>query len=244
VVLAGGSTDDPLAQRYSVAVKALVPFEEKPMVQHVLESLNKSNSIVEVLYLGEVVEALEPFIQHRDHAEASFVGSLSRGIKLALSLGAKRILIVTADIPWITSTAIDDFCKNNPDADLIYPINTKEQSLKEFPSQKRTYARLREGQFTGGNMILLSPKIAETLLPFVERFYQNRKNPFALASFVGFDILFKLLFGFLSLESVEKRISRRLNGTVKAYISPYASIGADVDKPEHLETDLRLKIED
>lgn len=60
VVLAGGSPDDPLAARYGVAAKTLVPVHGRPMVAYTLEALRATPEVGRVVYVGPVPEGGRP----------------------------------------------------------------------------------------------------------------------------------------------------------------------------------------
>lgn len=238
VVLGGGAEDDALAHNAGVAAKALVSHQGRSMGAHVLQALRESEAVRASIYVGPT----EPTI--RSLAEAEVMAGRSLADSLALGLGAalgryqdaERILVVTADLPWLEASAIDDFVARAPEADLCYPAISKRHALEQFPGQRRTYARLREGPFTGGNLMLIKPSFVPVLLPFVDRAYRGRKNPLALASLIGFGTLLKFLTGHLSIPDLERSLSRRLGGELRAVISPHACLGADADKPEHLAT--------
>lgn len=234
VVLGGGGEDD-LSRAAGVGAKALVPFEGKPLACYVLDALRASLYVHRSLYVGEGDAALEATTLPPGN---SFVESFSVGVAAALEQSPdRRVLVVTADLPWLKAQALDDFlgaALGMPEATLVYPIIQKETATTQFPAQHRTFVKLREGRFTGGNMMLLSPQMVPVLLPFVERAYRGRKNPLALARLFGFDFILKLVAGRLSLEAIEARATQTLGQPVRVFVSGYASIGADVDKPEHL----------
>ena len=74
--------------------------------------------------------------------------------------------------------------------------------------------------------------VAEAQFPGQRRTYA--KNQLALARTVGPDILLKLLLRRASLPELEARVGRLLGARARAWISEDASLGADVDRPEHL----------
>ena len=148
----------------------------------------------------------------------------------------ERILVISADLLWLTKEAVDTFIRDAPAAALVYPIIAREVAEREFPAQKRTYAKLKEGTFTGGNALLLEPRTIPTLLPFVNRAYEGRKNPLSLARLFGFGFVFKLLTGRLRIETLERRAGYLLGMRVRAFQCQDASLGADVDEIAHLET--------
>ena len=132
-------------------------------------------------------------------------------------------------------TFISGAVETAPEAAVVYPIIPKEVAERQFPGQKRTYANLKEGAFTGGNAVLLEPRVLPTLLPFVNRAYQGRKNPLSLAGLVGAHFALQLLLGRLRVTALERRISEILTMPVRAFQSQDAALGADVDKPEHVK---------
>ena len=234
VVLGGGSGDD-LSRAANVPAKALVPFQGRPLVSYVLEALHGSIGVARVLYVGEATPEILAQTAQVLPAGKTFVESFSAGVAAALALAPENpVLVTTADLPWLRAAALNDFLAAAVGAALAYPIVSQKTALSQFPGQRRTFVRLKDGSFTGGNMMVLSPEMVPVLLPFIERAYQGRKNPLALARLFGADFIVKLALGQLGLAAIEKRAGRILGLPVRALETPFASIGADVDKLEHL----------
>ena len=118
--------------------------------------------------------------------------------------------------------------------DGLPAFTSKEAVEARFPRTKRTYARLREGTFTGGNLLLLDKSLFRKALPLARRVVALRKRPLALARLVGWDVLLKLLLGRLSLAEVEARAQRILGVEARALVTPYPEVGVDVDREEDL----------
>lgn len=239
VVLAGGDPQDALARQAGVAVKALVPFAGKPLVCHVLQALQESGSVAALVYVGASPPSATE-IALAVPAGETLAQSMAIGLETAQGLVApgQRVLVVTADLPWLSPEAVDHFVRGSPLAGLVYPIISRKTAEAQFPGQARTYVKLREGQFTGGNIVLLEPQIIPKLLPFVDSVYRARKNPVLLASLLGVRTVFRLLTGRLSLAELEAHVSKLLDDEVRAFPTPYACLGADVDKPAHLTTSM------
>lgn len=234
-VVLGGGQNDALAQRAGVVSKALLQYADRPLVSYVLDALRGCPEIGQIIYVGEADSMITASTDSIVPAGETFIASLTAGVEAALALEpAAPVLVTTADLPWLRSEAVADFLEAARGADLAYPVIRKETAEAQFPWQQRTFVRLRDGQFTGGNMMLLSPRMVPVLLPFAERAYQGRKNPLTLARLFGFDFIFRLLFGTLGLRAIETRAERVLGLPVRALETRHASIGADVDKPEHL----------
>lgn len=233
LVLAGGE-NDKLAQSQAVKHKADIIVNGKPLFEPVLRSL-KTDNIVHKIYIGDLDPQYSNLADTIVKAGNSFVESLSIGFAEAKKLNANNILVITADLPFLTKSVIESFIDNAPDADLIYPIINKQTSLEQFPNQKRTYAKFIEGSFTGGNAILLKFSTIPKLLSFADKAYKARKSPLRLAFLIGFDVFISLIIGNSKLSKLEKRVSKLLNANVKTYNCQDASLGADIDKLEHLQ---------
>jgi molybdopterin-guanine dinucleotide biosynthesis protein A len=234
IVLAGGSDD--LSKQIGVAAKALVPIQGKPMAYHVLRALKQSESVAFISYVGQADSSFTSFADAVLPAGESMAATLALGAGAALAKYPQQpLLILSADVPWLTPSAVDHFVQKTPDVDLIYPIIPKEISEQQFPGQKRTYVKIAEGQFTGGNVILVSVKMLPKLLTVLNQLYSARKNPIGLARLFGVDIIFKLILGIVTIKELETRAKKILRADLKAWISDDASLGADVDKASHLQ---------
>lgn len=208
-----------------VTQKADVPINGRPMVEHVVSALSAVSAIKRVnVARGE-----------GDSLVANLLGAI-RTLDLA---GDDYLLISACDIPFLTSQAIDDFLENcEPGFDVYYPIVRREACEQRFPGVKRTYAKLREGTFTGGNLFLVKASVLPPLTEILERFFRLRKSPFRLAQLFGFGLLTRFLlssvFGTLPMRDVEQRVLKLAGIRAKAVISNYAEIGTDIDKVSDL----------
>ncbi|AEB11127.1 molybdenum cofactor guanylyltransferase [Marinithermus hydrothermalis] len=230
VVLGGGSPDDSLARRYGVPAKPLVPVAGRPMAAYVLDALRASGVVDRVVYVGPAA-GLEPAPEVVLAQRGGMLENLEAGLSVA---GEEKALVVSADDPFLTPEAVRWVVAHAPEAALVYPVVPREAVEARWPGMRRTYARLREGQFTGGNLVLLDPALFRGALDMARRVIALRKRPLALARLVGLDILWKLLWGRLAIAEVEARASRILGVPLRALVTPYAEVGVDVDK----ETDL------
>ncbi|MDH7576570.1 MAG: nucleotidyltransferase family protein [Bacillota bacterium] len=241
VVLAGdGGFQDPSAPAGELAGKALLPIGSRFMVDYVVTALKNCAEVRKIVLVGP--EALYPFYGEESGLLFAAPGSsplesFAAGVAaLDEENETPWVLACTGDVPFLTPAAVADFldrCRER-EAGLYYPIIPREVAEKRFPGVKRTYARLREGTFTGGNLFLLDRRILQSCLPKAEEFVRLRKNPAALARLVGFEILGKYLFGILSVKEIERRVSELFGVQGAAVISHYPEIGVDVDKPADL----------
>ena len=234
VVLAGGDENEPLAKHFGTTSKALIPIKGKPLVSYVLKALKESKSVKQIIYVGLEDTQLKKLFDLSLDPGKQFIESLTRGVKAALNHDPENVLVISADLLWLSAEDIDSFISYCKDAAIFYPIIPKAAVEREFPQQKRTYAKLKEGEFTGGSLMLIKANAVAKLLPFAQKAYKARKNLLALARLIGFEITIRFLTQTLSINRLESHISKRLGEPVKAVFIERAGIAMDVDELTHL----------
>ncbi|MBO8126781.1 MAG: NTP transferase domain-containing protein [Firmicutes bacterium] len=237
VVLAGGKVSEVLAQVTGEEYEALIPIGSRPMVEYVVQALKESENIGRIVVVGppELSEILPEDLCQVVESGPSLVDNLLRGLEV---LGSEReVLVASGDIPLLTTQAVDDFLAQTRavEADIYYPIISRESNEARFPHVRRTYVRLREGVFTGGNLVLLDPECVYKCRQTIEQAVAMRKKPWQLARLLGFRFILKLLFNRLNLKEIEERVQLILGFVGKGIISYSPEIGIDVDKPSDLE---------
>jgi len=239
-VLGGGDPGDPFAAAHGVAVKGLIPLAGEPMALHVLRALRASGCVSRVAYVGPTTPAMDPWIDERVTDHGTLLSNLEAGVEALAAPGlapGERVLVVTADIPLVTAAQLAGLLRAAPaDAALVYPVVRREDCERAYPGVRRTYARVREGSFTGGNVFLLDPRLVGQFLPRLREVLAARKAPLKLAALIGPGVLLRLLTRRLTVPELEARVSRLLGVPARALITPHAAIGTDVDQ----DADLRL----
>ncbi len=216
----------------------------RPMVDYVVAALRDVPEVARIavvgdparlaaLYGGTAVVCVAP----GETPLANFAAGLD-----ALPGGCPWVLACAGDIPFLTPAAVQDFLRRcrAREADLYYPIVRRADAEARFPGVRRTYARLREGWFTGGNMFLVRKEVVPKILGVAADFVAQRKNPLGLARLVGARILWKYLWGRLTVADVERRVLNCYGVTGAGIITPFPEIGVDVDKPEDFDLARRL----
>lgn len=237
VVLAGGKPGDPLAVAHNVPVKALIPINGHAMSWYVLSALRSSGMVNRIVYVGPSVHELESLYDIHLPAHGEMLENLEAG--LTALPASTRVLVATADIPLLTPQAVQDVVSRDSGAGLVYPVISQAACERAFPGGKRTYAKLQNGKFTGGNLFLLEPGLIGAFMPKLKQVIKNRKNPLAIAGMIGLDTLFKFPFGMLRISELEQKISKILAVPAHALITEFAEVGFDVDKAQDLELTLQ-----
>ena len=236
VVLAGAPNSGQLQEADAAKWEAAIPIHGKQMGNYVVEALQNSQHVARTVVVGplEIRDALPPgvtFVQNGN--------SLQENIFLAMDRLEKKnkVLLITSDIPLVHAEAIDDFLERCGDlqGDVYYPLISKEANEQMFPESQRTYFTLKEGCFTGGNLILASPQAIINSRWVMDDVFSQRKKPWKLVRMLGFVFILKFLAKQLSMGELEKRASSILGYKGVFIISPYPELGTDVDKPSDLQ---------
>jgi GTP:adenosylcobinamide-phosphate guanylyltransferase len=236
VILAGGKNSAEMEKATGVKNRALTRIAGKTMLEYVAEALHDANSVRRIVVVGDVPESTR---YEQVERNGTLLENLLAGLDAAAD-GAGSVLVATSDIPFLTDKSVDDFVRRalQRDADLCYPIVSMDDYNKRFPQMKRTTLRLREGTFTGGNIMLLNPGFVREQRALVERAYAARKNVFAIGGMLGPVLLARIVLsqaiygGLLNIPTLERAVGKLLGGQCRAaaVITSYAEIGTDVDK--------------
>lgn len=242
VILAGGENSSELRKIAPFENEALIIIGNYPMIYFVYQALRAVPAINRIVVSGPVgaLRSILPrderlfFVEGGANAILSFAHAAEL---LQEQIISPKVLAIPTDVPFITPEAIRDFltrCEAS-EADLYYPITSKEVNDRKFPGVLRTYVRLQDGTFTGGNLFMLRSAIIPQCLEMGEKLVRRRKNPLAMARLFGLGMVAQYLLGRLSIEKVEKRFFAVMGLRGKGIVSPYAEVGVDVDKPADLQ---------
>lgn len=243
LILAGRPNTGALRGLGPEESEALVDVSGLPMIARIVAAAEGCPELDPITVVGPA-RALGPALSGSRAIVVDGAGGLVENIRrgLAAMYGVSWILIMTSDIPLINTKTLQDVLQHcdRSSAQLFYPIVRKEVYERRFPGSRRTYARLVEGTFTGGNVFLIHAAALEPVLTVVERLYAIRKSPLRLAQFLGLGFVVRLLFGRLSIRELERFISEKLGIVGKAIITEAAEIGFDVDRPDDLHLALQF----
>lgn len=233
LILAGSGKESDLTLREGVKNKAFITIHGKAMLERILDAMVKVPGAGRIAVVGPP-EQLMPYCRSHNILPVPEKGGIPDNIRAGMQILQPRghFIISTADIAFITPAAVEGFVEQcRPyDRDAYYPIVAREANEKRFPEMQRTYVRLADGVYTGGNLFLVNPSTLETSLPRIEHFFKLRKSPFRLAAYLGLPFILRFLTRSLSVADLEKKVSVMLSIRVKAVFSQSPEIGTDVDK--------------
>lgn len=232
IILAGAPADD--FGDSELTSRAMVKLCDKPMLDWVAEPVFNCKSISRTCVVGNVVTDFSDVIL--EPAE-DIVSNIKRCLEEFVT--GDYVLLVTSDIPLIDSDCITDFINEAEltDADFVYPICRKEVCEELYPELKRTYVKIDDGEFTGGNIMLMKKSFLIRVMPILSRLFEARKSPLKLAKVLGLGVVFKLILSrfdsrFLDIDYLEGTAGSILGSSVKAVITASPEICEDLDHPE------------
>ena len=226
IVLAGGKLKDKKEGNY----KSFLPMGNSTMLFYVLDALKKSELVNKIVVTSlPANKSIEgngfDVVPAQDNLIASITNVLS-------GLPENKTLLVASDIPLITGNIINKFIDecSKKNADFYYPLIPKSAIDSRFTGMKRTYFKVKEGTFTGGNIIMIDNSLFVDNKDLAKQIFDKRKKPVSLAKILGAKFLLKFLSKSLTLPEAEKKAGEIIGGTARAIIFSYPEIGVDVDK--------------
>ncbi len=228
---------DLLAEATGAPRKALVSLAGKPMIWHVVQALHQAHQVRDIVVVGispdEGIDLGVPVIFEPNHA--GMLDNVYAGLKVVHQMhpDAEMAMISSADIPLLTPPVVDwfiDTCRQS-EHDVYYAIIEKSVMETAFPESKRSYVPFREGRYCGGDLFMVRLMAANQNEALVRAAMDRRKSAFRQAQLLGFGTLLKFVFHRLTIPDAEKVASRVFGARGRVVISPYATIGMDVDKP-------------
>ncbi|HOC93097.1 MAG TPA: nucleotidyltransferase family protein [bacterium] len=234
LILAGGTLSEDL-KKYSSGHdnRAMLKIGDKRMIEYVVDALRGTPEIGEIVVVG-LKQPLEEVLGGRVDAVLESKPGMLDNLKMGVERfkNKKRMLVATCDIPLVKPEMIEGFlraCKKEQ-ADLYYPIVEKKLNDQKFPETKRTYFRLKEGVFTGGNVFLLNPAALLENWGYIDRILAARKKPWKIVGMLGFGFIVGFLLHRLSIPVIEQKVERITGCKGKPVMTQYPEIGVDVDK--------------
>lgn len=243
IITAGGipQPDEPLYDLTQGRPKALLELEGKPMIQWVVDALDGSSHVENLVIIGLDPESriITSKPVHYIPNQGSMVDNLKAGLIKVQEINptAEKVVVASSDIPAITTEMVDwlvDIVQNS-DEDVYYCVIPREVMETRYPGSNRTFTHLKDMDVCGGDMNALAVRLVNQNSEIWEKLTEARKSVVKQAALIGFSTLLLVLVRRATIASATKRITKKLGVQGKAVLSPYAEIGMDVDKPHQLE---------
>lgn len=248
VVLAGGKNNAEMKAVSGVENRALTLIGDRTMLKYVTTALHDAPSAGNIYVVGDV-----PADDHYYTVPGgeTLLENLMAGLQAAQGESLQdRVLVSTSDIPFLTPESVEDFIQSSAQSggDLCCSYVPVSLCYRRFPEMKRTAVKLREGQFTLGNLMLVNPKFLLEHQEMISKAYAARKSPVQIAQMLGVGLLVRLILAqvispsLLPRKTLENSVSRLIGhgGRAVGIESAFPEIGTDVDRPEDVEIARRI----
>lgn len=224
VILAGGRPDPILRKEHGIDFVWQAEHKGKSMLDIVRTALS---GVHEALVVGGPAG-----LSRRIEGGETFLQSFEKGLRAAEE---EWVMMASADLPFLTKAGVDQFLSLcDKSAAVNYSICRVQLATEKYPGLKRTSLRLREGEFTGGNVFLLHRQTVLQALPKIQSLYDSRKNVLKLAGAIGPGVLLtmigtKIAPTMVRLKHFETAIAKVLGASVRAVECLDPSLVTDID---------------
>jgi GTP:adenosylcobinamide-phosphate guanylyltransferase len=243
VIMAGSrGAADPVAQASHKSHKCLVEVADKPMLLRVLETLESSPNVRQIVLCIEQSFSRIPWLDERiargelirlDADRSPATSALRACAKFGDSF---PLLIVTADHPLLDIEMLSHFCVNAAHrGDVVVGVARAELVLSTYQQSNRTLLRFADGARCGCNLFALNNSKAIAAVSFWTTLEAERKRPWRLIRMLGIGALLRFLTGQLSLSDALRTLSQKLDINAQSVEMPFAEAAIDVDNLPDLE---------
>jgi len=174
-------------------------------------------------------------------------GDAAENVQFGIDAIAKGdlIMFVPSDLVLITPKGLDDLMERvlaEKDVDIFFPLVSRKACEEKYPDERRTYARFKEGQYTGAHIEFLRPGLfldnADRVKANKDNFYNiyhMRKNTLGVARFLGLKLTVKYIFGTLTPNDIENHVSNKYQVTAKALYWDDPDLSTDLSEPDDIQ---------
>jgi len=227
-VTAGGRLLPADALRFGADVKALVRVNGRTLLDIVVSALRAVPGVDRIIVVGPA--QAKPFAPDADQWIDEFPTGEQNLLAALRATRTPRIVISASDLPFVTQGSYADLiARTGSEIDAGYPIFTKDEILHAFPGVGTRFARLADGEWTGGSAFVVNRDVLLGNAALLERGFGARKSLSALAALLGPRLLLKFVLGRVRVRDVESRVSSLLRARVRAIVGADPALGMDCD---------------
>lgn len=248
VLFSVGQTENSRKQFREIPNIDLLEINGEPMIMHIYKALCRSKYVQKIIVVA--APEVEKALNLKDNPRVSFFvdkGDAAENVQLGIEEIGKSdlIMFVPSDLVLVTPEGLDSLLERvlaEKDVDIVFPIVSREACEARYPEEKRTYARFKEGQYTGAHVEFLRPGL---FLDHVDKvsaqkdklydIYYMRKNTLGIVRFLGLKLTLKYIFGTLSPRDVEDHVSSKYNVTAKALYWDDPDLSTDLSEPGDIQ---------
>lgn len=237
VVLAGqrrGSVN-PLAERFGMTHKCLVPLHGKPLISHVLRTLMGHARVASIVVSVErdafedIYEIVAGMRGHGCVRLAEARDNIADSVLAAAGDWEGSVIVTTADHALLRTNAVDAVADALERADAAVAMARRGDVLAAHPEAQRRFYEFSDDAYSNCNLYGLSGQKALHAAEVFREGGQFAKSAMRIVRAFGAINLLLLRFRVVSLATGLGRISRRLGLRIDAVILNDGTQAIDVD---------------
>ncbi len=243
VLVSVGTTENVREQFKNVPNLDLLEVNGMPMIMHVYDTLRRSRFVEKIVVVA--APEVEEKLRFGTYPNTSFVvdqGDAAENVRLGIDQVSKGdlILFIPSDLVLVTPEGLDSLIKRamREEADILFPIVSRDVCEEKYPEERRTYANFSDGQYTGAHVEFVRPDVfldnpdeVEAEKDNLYGIYHMRKNTLGVARFLGVKLTLKYIFGLLSPEDVEQHVFEKYRVTAKILYWDDPDLSTDLSEP-------------
>ncbi len=229
VITAGGRIEGAFAELAGTRVKALASVRGATMLQRMIDALRAAGVTRLAVVGGQEVRAacgarVENFVDESPCGSENLVRALR-----AWPDDETPLLYATSDLPYVHNDAVGDFVRRTPCGTLAVALTDFAAFATRFPNAPPFGVTLAGERVVNGGLFSIPSGSSEKLAVIARRFFDARKRPWRMASFIGPLALGRFLFGRLSVTHLEALATRVLGVPASAVRDCAPELAFDVD---------------
>ena len=239
IMLAGDrGSNDPVNVSANVSGKAAAKLRGRMLIEHVSSALYESNVVKQIYAVGpdeyclnqhgEINAILERFKITHIPPEA---GPSSSALKGVFTANAYPILVVTCDLPLLTSTMVDEFCRSmeNVQADFVVGAISYDEIKSKLPTLLKTKYKFAGHSVCFANMFAVLNESGLRAIEYWQDLESDRKKPLKLIRKIDWRGVIKYKLGKLSLDQAADGLSQKVNAKIVIKNLSIPELAVDVD---------------
>ena len=228
--------DDPLAARFGVSHKCLVPIAGRPLIAHVIAALQRHERVAEIVV--SVEQAAFPAIAALFPTQARIRGAIrcqaARGniadSVIDVAAGhAGPLLVTTADNVLLKRESLDAVLDGLRSSDAVIAMTTREAVLAAHPAGQRRFYEFRCGAYSNCNLYAMASGDALSAAEAFRSGGRFAKNAGRIVRAFGLINLILLRLRLVTLRIGLARVSRRLGVRIAPVVLEDGTQAIDVD---------------
>jgi GTP:adenosylcobinamide-phosphate guanylyltransferase len=239
VVLASDRGDsDPVAKAANVTGKAAAKLQNRMLIERVVTALHQSNSINKIFAVGphqkclaenpEVGALLEKYSVEIIKPATGTSASAMRGV---LASANYPTLVVTCDLPLLTSSMIDDYCQQVIHVSADFVVGAINHALigETVSALKKTKYKFNGQTVCFANLFAVMNPQGIKAIEYWQDVEQSRKKPIELIRKIDWLSILSYKLGRLSLSQVANKLSRKVGAklVIENFLVPELAIDVD-----------------